>query len=349
MRDDTFSRRLLVWYDRHGRKALPWKRKRDAYRIWVSEIMLQQTQVSTVIPYFARFIERFPDVRALARARLDSVLHLWTGLGYYARARNLHKAAKQIVAEHDGVFPRDIEAVQALPGIGRSTASAILAFAYGERHAILDGNVKRVLARYHAIDTPVNQRATEEKMWRLAEQHTPRTRVADYTQAVMDLGATVCRRAKPDCANCPIQRGCAAYRLGTVEKFPLRTKRAALPVRAVNWVLIRDAHGRVLMQRRPPAGLWGGLWAFPETNDDNISDWCRQRHGLVVKPQTPLPTWRHTFSHFHLDITPVPARILRASAAMETGDTLWYNLRSPMARGVSAPVKQLLQQLREMQ
>jgi A/G-specific adenine glycosylase len=340
---------LLTWYVRHGRKRLPWKHKRDAYRIWVSEVMLQQTQVATVIPYFERFIERFPDVGALARSRIDSVLHLWTGLGYYARARNLHKAAKQIVTEHGGVFPRDIDALQQLPGIGRSTAGAVLALAFNRHHPILDGNVKRVLARYHAIDAPVNQRATEDKMWQLAAQHTPRARVADYTQAIMDLGATVCRRTKPDCPDCPVQRGCAAYRLDMVEKFPRRVKRAALPVRAVNWVLIRDACGQVLMQRRPPAGLWGGLWAFPETTDANIADWCLQRHGLVVKPQTPLPTWRHTFSHFHLDITPVPARVLRTAAAMEPGDTLWYNLRSPMARGVSAPVKQLLQQLREMQ
>lgn len=349
MAGDTFSNRLLSWYDRHGRKALPWKRQRDAYRIWVSEIMLQQTQVATVIPYFARFVERFPDVGALARARVDSVLHLWTGLGYYARARNLHKAAKLIVTEHHGVFPRGIEAAQELPGIGRSTAGAILAFAYGQHHTILDGNVKRVLARYHAIDTPVNARATDEKMWRLAERHTPRTRVADYTQAIMDLGATVCRRAKPDCANCPVRRGCAACRLGTVEKFPVRAKRAALPVRAVNWVLIRDARGHVLMQRRPPAGLWGGLWAFPETTVDDITKWCHAQHGMVVQPQTPLPTWRHSFSHFHLDITPIPARLVRPTAAMEADDALWYNLRSPMARGVSAPVKQLLQQLREMQ
>jgi A/G-specific adenine glycosylase len=347
MKRDSFTRPLLAWYDRHGRKSLPWKRTRDAYRIWVSEIMLQQTQVATVIPYFERFIARFPDVATLARARGDSVLHLWTGLGYYARARNLHRAAKTIVREHAGKFPHAIDAVEALPGIGRSTAGAILAQAFDQRHPILDGNVKRVLARYHAIETPMNARATEEIMWRLAEQHTPRTRIADYTQAIMDLGATVCRRNRPECGRCPVRRGCAAYRLGRPEEFPVGTRRAALPVRAVSWVLIRDARERVLMQRRPPAGLWGGLWAFPETTTDDVVRWCRTEHGLVVKPQAPLPTWRHTFSHFHLDITPVPARLVRATAAMETADTLWYNLRSPLARGVSAPVQRLLQQLRE--
>jgi A/G-specific adenine glycosylase len=343
----TFSQHLLAWYDRHGRKTLPWKRRRDAYRIWISEIMLQQTQVATVIPYFARFIERFPDVGALARARVDSVLHLWTGLGYYARARNLHRAAQAIVREHGGKFPRDIEAVQMLPGIGRSTAGAILAQAFDRRHPILDGNVRRVLTRYHAIDTPAKARATEEQLWKLAEQHTPHKRVADYTQAIMDLGATVCRRVKPDCARCPVRRGCAACRLGRPADFPVSARRAPLPVRTVNWVLIRDTRERVLMQRRPPAGLWGGLWAFPETTAEDIADWCRAEHGLVVKPQAALPTWRHTFSHFHLDITPVPAQLLRATAAMETAGTLWYNLRSPLARGVSAPVKRLLQQLRE--
>ena len=347
MKRDAFSRRLLAWYDRHGRKTLPWKRRRDAYRIWVSEIMLQQTQVATVIPYFERFIERFPDVARLARARSDSVLHRWTGLGYYARARNLHRAAKTIVREHGGKFPRSIDAVEALPGIGRSTAGAILAQAFGQRHPILDGNVKRVLARYHAIETPLNARATEENMWQLAEQHTPHARVADYTQAIMDLGATLCRRRNPECGRCPVQRGCAAHRLGRPEDFPVTARRAALPVRAVNWVLIRDARERVLMQRRPPAGLWGGLWAFPETTADDVADWCRIEHGLVVKPQPALPTWRHTFSHFHLDITPVPARLVRATSAMEASDTLWYNLRSPLARGVSAPVQRLLQQLRE--
>jgi A/G-specific adenine glycosylase len=348
--DGDFGARLLAWYDRHGRKTLPWKQTKDPYRIWVSEIMLQQTQVATVIPYFKRFIERFPDIGALARAKLDAVLHRWTGLGYYARARNLHRAAKIILRQHGGKFPREIDAVQQLPGIGRSTAGAILALAFGQRHAILDGNVKRVLARYHAIGEPLNRRDVGTRLWDLSEQYTPALRVADYTQAIMDLGATVCRRTNPDCAYCPVQNGCKAYRLGRSEGYPIATRRSRLPIRQVNWLLIRDQRGRVLLQRRPPTGLWGGLWAFPETTDDNVAHWCRAHHGLKIEAEAPWPAWRHSFSHFHLDITPIPARLVRAAfpiGTMETGDTVWYNLRSPAARGVSAPVKKLLDQLED--
>lgn len=343
---DSFSHRLLAWYDQHGRKTLPWKRKRDAYRIWVSEVMLQQTQVTTVIPYFERFIKRFPTVASLARSRVDSVLHLWTGLGYYARARNLHNAARKIVADHNGRFPRDIEAVCELPGIGPSTAGAILSLAFDQRHPILDGNVKRVLARYHAVAEPVNQRETEQRLWQFAERHTPDARVAEYTQAIMDLGATVCRRTKPDCPLCPVRKGCEAYALGRPEDFPVTTRRAPLPVRRVNWLLIRNTAGHVLLERRAPSGLWGGLWSFPETTDADAVRWAQDKRGLEIKTQSPLPAWRHTFSHFHLDITPIPATLVRATAVMEKADTLWYNLRSPAARGVSAPVKKLLQQLK---
>jgi len=310
MSERPISRRLLAWYDRHGRKTLPWKRKRDAYRIWVSEIMLQQTQVATVIPYFKRFIARFPDVRSLARADLDEVLHLWTGLGYYARARNLHQAAQRIVKEHAGAFPRHYEAVADLPGIGRSTAGAIFALAFNQRHPILDGNVKRVLARYHAIESPLNQRETEERLWQLAEKHTPRTRVADYTQAIMDLGATVCTRTKPQCSACPLRTNCRACRLGTPQDYPVRATRRITPVKATRMLMIRDARGRVLLQRRPPAGLWGGLWGFPECANSNARQWCHKILGINIHTESPWPTLRHSFSHFHLDITPIPAQLV---------------------------------------
>ncbi len=347
MNRDTFSIRLLRWYDRHGRKTLPWKRTRDPYRIWVSEIMLQQTQVATVIPYFARFIARFPDVRALARARTDSVLHLWSGLGYYARARNLHQAAKQIVAEHGGKFPRDVESVVRLPGVGRSTAGAILALAFGQRHAILDGNVKRVLARYHAVVAPPNRRETEDKLWQLAERHTPRARVADYTQAIMDLGATLCTRANPDCGHCPVRKNCRAYKLGTPQDFPAAAKRKALPVKKTNMLLVRDGRGRVLLVKRPPAGLWGGLWGLPECTDENIRACCRDHFGLDIHVQKPWPAFRHSFSHFHLDITPIPARLVgNCNGVMEHADTVWYNVDRPDARGLAAPVTQLLERFR---
>ncbi len=346
MKRDLFARRLLAWYDRHGRKTLPWKRLRNPYRIWVSEIMLQQTQVTTVIPYFERFIKRFPDISTLARGRPDSVLHHWSGLGYYARARNLHQAARQIVTEHGGKFPRDMESIVRLPGIGRSTAGAILALAFGSRHAILDGNVKRVLARYHALRVPLNRRDTQDRLWRLAERHTPRARVADYTQATMDLGATVCMRANPDCAQCPVRAGCKAYKLGTPQDFPLASKRKAVPVKQVNMLLIRDARDRVLLLKRPPAGLWGGLWGLPECAEANVRAWCRDRLGLGILPRKPWPTFRHSFSHFHLDITPIPARLVgHCNGVMEPADSVWYNVARPDARGLAAPVQKLLRRL----
>jgi A/G-specific adenine glycosylase len=348
MSKPSFSRRLLAWYDRHGRKTLPWKRKRDAYRIWVSEIMLQQTQVTTVSPYFERFMARFPDVRSLARAKLDEVLHLWTGLGYYARARNLHKAAQRIVDEHAGKFPRDFEAVADLPGVGRSTAGAILALAFDQRHPILDGNVKRVLARYHAIETPLNKRETETQMWQLAETHTPRARVADYTQAIMDLGATLCTRTKPQCPACPLRGDCRGWRTGAPQDFPVRQAARQTPVKATQMLMIRDARGRVLLARRPPAGLWGGLWGFPECINCDARQWCRKTFGLDIRTESPWPTLRHSFSHFHLDITPIPARLVGGTdRAMENAETVWYNVRRPDRRGLSAPVQRLLLQLKE--
>jgi A/G-specific adenine glycosylase len=341
-----FARCLLAWYDRHGRKRLPWKRRRDAYRVWVSEIMLQQTRVATVIPYYERFLARFPDVRALARAPLNRVLHLWTGLGYYARARNLHRAARQVAHDHGGRFPRDIEAVQALPGIGRSTAGAILALAFGGRHPILDGNVKRVLARYHAIAAPLNGKAAEAKAWALAEQHTPIRRVADYTQAIMDLGATVCTRAKPDCTHCPVRRGCAAAESGNPQDYPARAAKRAVPVRATAFLMLRDA-GRVLLLQRPPAGIWGGLWSFPECAPDEAARWSREHLGIEIRTEAPWPVRRHSFSHFHLDITPIPAQVMRGSGTlMENAGAVWYNFRRPDARGLAAPVKKLLLELK---
>ena len=340
------ARALLAWYDRHGRKDLPWKRSGDPYHVWLSEVMLQQTQVATVTPYFEHFTKRFPDIDALACAKLDAVLHQWTGLGYYARARNLHKAAQMIVRDHRGVFPRDIDAVQGLPGIGRSTAGAILALAFKQRHPILDGNVKRVLARYHAIDVPLKGRDIESRLWEHAERHTPAARVADYTQAIMDLGATLCRRGQPECERCPLARGCAAHRLGIAAQLPRPAVRGALPVKRIYMVLVRDRKGRVLLQRRPPAGIWGGLWGLPECRTKSIDGWLRAEYGLDVQLGRPWPRLRHSFSHFHLDITPVPARVTgSARRAMETGETVWYNTALPDERGLAAPVKRLLLQL----
>jgi A/G-specific adenine glycosylase len=342
----AFSRRLLTWYDRHGRQTLPWKKKQDPYRIWVSEIMLQQTQVATVIPYFERFMTRFPTVQALACARLDAVLHLWTGLGYYARARNLHRAAREIVRVHRGKFPRELEAVQQLPGIGRSTAGAILALAFDQRQPILDGNVKRVLCRYHAIGTPPSERATEEKLWALAERHTPRARVADYTQAIMDLGATVCTRTRPSCGACPVATGCHAHAQQRADDYPVKVRRKPVPVRKTAMLLLRDARRRVLLLRRPAQGLWGGLWSLPEGNARTLRRWCREQLGLAIETGRPWPVVRHGFTHFTLHITPIPADVVGRSVNKLKPGAAWVNLAHPVTRGLAAPVKKLLDNLR---
>ena len=350
MNSNDFSERVLRWYDLHGRKDLPWQRERTPYRVWVSEVMLQQTQVATVIPYFERFMAHFPDVLALADADIDRVLHLWSGLGYYARARNLHKAAGVVRDRHQGVFPDDFDAVQALPGIGRSTAGAILAQACGQRHAILDGNVKRVLARYHAVSGWPGAAAVLADLWQFAERHTPTARAADYTQAIMDLGATVCTRARPRCGDCPLREDCVAYATGTVRDYPSARPRRVLPVRATHMLLVRNAHGEVLLQQRPPSGIWGGLWSFPEVADaDAIADWCERTVGHSVARMEAWPALRHTFSHFHLHITPwlVDVRENRAAAVMEAQPTVWYNTRTETDRGLAAPVIRLLERLQD--
>ncbi len=349
MPTDAFSHRLLHWFDSHGRKDLPWQQQQSAYRVWVSEIMLQQTQVTTVIPYFERFMQRFPNVITLANAPQDEVLHLWTGLGYYARARNLHKAAQQIRDEFDGEFPLAIEAVIALPGIGRSTAGAILSLSQQQRHAILDGNVKRVLARYHAIEGWPGIPSIEKKLWRLAEQHTPQQRNGDYTQAIMDLGATLCRRSKPRCSDCPVQPGCEGYAQGLQNALPTARPKKDIPTRRVTMLLLQDQHNAVLLQQRPPTGIWGGLWSLPELEGDNsdatILLWCQQTLGypaLVASRAAPL---RHSFSHFHLEITPVVAQISGPNSAVRDDNNVWYNPATPDARGLAAPVKRLLESL----
>lgn len=338
---DRFAEHLLRWYDLHGRKSLPWA-SRDPYRIWVSEIMLQQTQVATVARYYEGFINRFPDVSTLAAAALDDVLRRWAGLGYYARARHLHAAARAVVAVHGGEVPRDIAALCALPGIGRSTAAAILAFAFGDRHAILDGNVRRVLARYHAVPGAAGSRALETRLWALASQHTPHARIADYTQAIMDLGATVCGR-QPLCRDCPMSAHCAAFGAGTVLSYPQRHARAATPMRHTQMLIIRDQDRRALLVRRPPNGIWGGLWSLPEYTGPDVQGWCRAHLGCEVTLASPGTPIRHRFTHFTLTITPLPAKLEDHAAVMENQDAVWYNTDDlDQYPGVAAPVRQLL-------
>ena len=339
-----FAARLLAWHGKHGRHDLPWQKRRTPYRVWVSEIMLQQTQVATVIPYYARFMARFATLESLADAPQDEVLHLWTGLGYYARARNLQKAAQLIRDEHGGRFPKDIESVQALPGIGRSTAGAILALSTGQRHPILDGNVKRVLTRHGAIPGWPGDKRVETKLWELADEYTPKSHAADYTQAIMDLGATLCTRSKPRCDQCPVAAGCQARKLGKQAKFPAPKPRKAMPVRRTRMLLLL-AEGGIYLERRPPAGIWGGLWGFPEiAAGADPRAWCRQRLGAAPRSVREREPLRHTFSHFHLDIEPVEVRLAAAAAVLE-GENRWQRLDQPVRVGLAAPVKKLLDDL----
>jgi A/G-specific adenine glycosylase len=339
---------VLTWFDRHGRTDLPWQQDIDVYRVWVSEIMLQQTQVTTVIPYYRRFMSRFPDVEALAAADLDEVLHHWTGLGYYARGRNLHRAARRVVDEHGGVFPDDPALLAGLPGIGRSTAGAIAAIAFGRRAAILDGNVKRVLARFHAVPGYPGEAPALKTLWAHAETHTPSARVADYTQAMMDLGATVCVRRRPLCDACPLEDRCEARRRGETGRFPERRPRRDKPVRAARMFVIVDPGGRCLLERRPSEGLWGGLWTPPERAADHDDETLCRELGIPpgARAETRAgDTFRHTFTHFHLDIEPVFVRLTGTTPGVaDREDLCWYDPAAEDARalGLSAPAVKLL-------
>lgn len=342
-----FSERLLRWWDQHGRKDLPWQRQATPYRVWVSEIMLQQTQVTTVIPYFLRFMERFPTIESLAAAAADEVLHHWSGLGYYARARNLHKAAQVICERYNGIFPSDIATVMELPGIGRTTAGAILTLATEQAHPILDGNVKRVLTRLYAIEGWPGNKDVEDRLWQLAKHHIPDRRVAHYTQAIMDIGSTLCTRARPLCDRCPVQSQCLAHSLRRIADIPTPKPRGTLPVRRMRLLLVRDADSAVLLTKRPPAGIWGGLWSLPECSvGDDVIEWCRCRLGFSVREQERWPVLRHTFSHFHLDIHPVVVNIeSHAASIMEDTASVWYNPQKPQQLGLAAPIQRLLSKL----
>ncbi len=339
-----FAERLLAWHAVHGRHDLPWQRERSPYRVWVSEIMLQQTQVATVIGYFERFMQRFPDVRALAGAPLDEVLHLWSGLGYYARARNLHRAAQMLVAEHGGEFPGSVDGVASLPGIGRSTAGAILALARDHRAPILDGNVKRVLTRHRRIEGWPDAPATLRLLWSLAEELTPATRVADYTQAIMDLGATLCTRANPACARCPVADDCGAREHGEQAKLPTPRPRKALPVRSTCFLMLTRDDGALLLERRPPSGIWGGLWGFPELGKDaDAAARCAALDLELAGATRTLSPITHTFTHFQLEITPLCAPVReRGRGAMDSDTLLWYNAAAPAAVGLAKPVQDLI-------
>ena len=339
----AFATRLLAWFDRDGRHDLPWQHPRTPYRVWLAEIMLQQTQVQTVVPYYLRFLEALPSLPALASADEDRVLALWSGLGYYARARNLHKAARHCVAAHEGELPRDFEALAALPGIGRSTAGAILAQAHGDRFAILDGNVKRTLARYHGIAGWPGSGPVEKQLWALAEAHLPQERLADYTQAIMDFGATLCTRANPACVLCPLQDDCVARREGRVEQLPEAKPGKPLPERRTIMLLLRDKQGRVLLARRPPVGVWQGLWSLPEVADADEARRYLARHARAdFDAGEPLPVFEHVFSHYRLHIETLAWRDAAPAAVGDNADLRWQPFERLGELGLPAPVKKLL-------
>ena len=340
----AFPARLIAWQRRHGRNDLPWQGTTDAYRIWLSEIMLQQTQVGTVIPYYLAFIERFPDVASLAGAEVDAVMRLWSGLGYYSRARNLHRAAGVVVARHGGRFPRQREALETLPGVGRSTAAAIAAFAFAGREAILDGNVKRVLARHFAVAGFPGDARVAAQLWELAEGLLPARGIARYTQGLMDLGATVCTRA-PVCERCPVGDTCLARAQGAVASYPGSRPRKAVPVREVQMLLLWS-RGGVMLEKRPPSGIWGGLWSFPEMAvDEDVAAACQARFGIDVAVVERLPVLKHSFTHFTLRIHPVACRVQGGHRAADGAATAWMSPDDAMRAAVPVPVRKLLKTL----
>lgn len=352
---DWFATNLLTWHQTQGRKHLPWQQELSSYRVWVSEIMLQQTQVATVISYYLRFMQRFPDVTTLANANLDEVLHLWTGLGYYARARNLHKAAAIITQAHKGEFPTTQEALEALPGIGPSTAGAIRSIAQAQHATILDGNVKRVLTRFHAVAGYPDKAKIAQQLWQLAETHTPKKNTGTYTQAIMDLGATLCVRRKPKCEACPVSEQCSAHLNNTVQDYPEAKSKKAKPVRCSRFFVVSDINGATLLEQKPLNGLWGGLWTPPQRQATYTTNEFLNELGLstdALIQQYSQPSFRHTFTHFHLDIEPIYLTLKKnVTMVQDTPTSRWVfpdkldHDNNPI--GLCAPAVKLLANLKE--
>lgn len=338
-----FQQQILAWFKLNGRKGLPWQQDITPYRIWLSEVMLQQTQVTTVIPYFNQFILQFSDINKLAATSVDSVLHLWSGLGYYARARNLHKTAT-IISEKGGIFPDNLSALMELPGIGRSTAGAILSIAFNKSHPVLDGNVRRVFARYQAIYGWTGHSKISDKLWKISSYYTPNVRVAEYTQAIMDLGATVCTRSKPRCRQCPISSGCLARIENRINELPTPKPAKALPTKHLVFLVLQNNKKQYLLQKRPPTGIWGGLWSLPEFNSlTEIQNWCLE-HSIPMHYIRHLDEQRHTFSHYHLDYTTVLIKTEKpVNNVIEANRAVWYKAHQITTLGLPAPINRLLQ------
>jgi A/G-specific adenine glycosylase len=337
----AFAAALLDWSEAHGRRDLPWQQDPTPYRVWVSEVMLQQTQVTTVASYFPGFMSTFPCVQVLAEAGLDEVLHAWTGLGYYARARNLHRSARIVMERHGGNLPEDFETLRTLPGVGRSTAGAILALSCSRRHAILDGNARRVLARYFGVEGQAGRPETERALWSLAEACTPLDGVARYTQAIMDLGATVCTRSAPACEACPLTHGCLSRATGRQAVLPARRPRRQRPHRRAVALIVVRADGSVLLTRQPAEGLWGGLWTLPMfESEEEATAWFERQVGSGHAPSGALPAYKHSFTHFDLTLHPV---VVRAEAGAEApAEALWYERSRPARIGLSKPAVDLM-------
>jgi A/G-specific adenine glycosylase len=341
----AFSEKLLNWWDQHGRKELPWQHPRNTYRVWISEIMLQQTQVKTVIPYFNRFVERFPDISSLAAASTDEVLALWSGLGYYTRARNLLKTARICQDDHDAKLPQSPSKLFRLPGIGKSTANAIYSQALNKPAVILDGNVKRVLSRYFAVEGWPGKTSVQKQLWDMAGQLLPSHRGADYSQAIMDLGATVCTRTRPDCEHCPVQNECKAYEKGLVGLLPNPRPRLKISQKSFQMLILKNSKENVLLERRPPAGIWGGLWSLPSDDDGRSID---ERLGIRKGELRSLPSLQHQLTHIHMTIQPLIGYAELESTGVECNpDINWFSSQDWPELGLPKPVRQLLEKYME--
>jgi A/G-specific adenine glycosylase len=345
LKGESFARRLIAWQRRSGRHDLPWQNTRDPYLIWLSEIMLQQTQVSTVIPYYSRFVSRFPNIAALAAAHEDDVLAHWSGLGYYARARNLKRATARIVTDFNGVFPADFDAIRRLPGVGRSTAGAISVFAFGAKRAILDGNVKRVLCRAFGVTGFPGEKKIEHELWRKAESLLPGQDVETYTQALMDVGAMVCTRTLPKCRACPLNVECIAYNSSRTLELPSPRSRSKLREKQAQWLIV-FSRGQVLLEKRPPTGVWGSLWCFPELPQDADAEiWCAQHYGKASACRENIAPFQHAFTHFKLTITPRVLRLNKVNMRARQPRGVWLDVVDAIGAAVPAPVRQVLKTL----
>ncbi len=330
-----FQKLIIDWFDKNGRKTLPWQQPATPYRVWISEIMLQQTQVDTVIPYFQKFIQQFPEVDVLANANTDKVMHLWSGLGYYARARNLHKSAKILQTKHQSKLPQSIEQLEALPGIGKSTAGAILSLGFKQPAAILDGNVKRVLTRHFSISGWPGKTSVIKQLWDLSEQLTPNQDCNKYNQAMMDIGATLCKRSKPLCPICPIQKNCSAKNTDSIKQFPEKKPSKIKPVKQQQFLIITNQQGHILLHQRPPTGIWGGLWCFPDSSQFNPNQ-------FKTNSLKPLSKFTHQFSHYTLKAKLSKALLKPMDEVMDSANWSWYDPANPAEIGIPTPVSNFL-------